>query len=636
MKKTICIILSVLLLLTVFAPAFSAYAPSSPFELITSTATVDGGHKTYTWTDGSGNQVNPFRSSGSSNKLNPKLKAASLPSKYDLRDVGGRAMVTGVSDQGFSSSCWAFAGIGAIESAAIKQGLADSSVNYSESHLIWFAMKGLTQNTEDGAYGDGMDSDYPFDEGGSWCDVVSTVTRGSGLANDADYPFDPEDYTEITVNGVPHCETHNGNFPESARYVSEMFIKDTMVYTEDADAETIKNFIYEHGAITMGIYFSFNLINQDNWAYYTGVKHIPNHDVLCVGWDDNYSRNNFGTLLGGKPRRDGAWLCRNSYAPGDDWSEDGYFWVSYQTATLGPWSGYTVMPAGEFDNIYQYNSYNNLDYVVANDSNTIDFGNVYTAKGHEQLKAVSFFTLQENCTCTVRVYSDVDASKGSPIKGAIVNSATATCDLPTAGYHTVFLSNPVELSPGENWSAVVTLTANDESYVAANVEGQPQYDGVSYTSKTGQSFVGIDNVWYDSTDVIGDNMNNVVLKAFTCGIPEPTGTAVSVSTKAIVTGQSAALSLSNLPSGAAVSWSSSDESVATVDGSGVVTAVSEGAAVITASVTAGGRTKTYGCTVTVVAPQLDPDEHPADEGMSLWERILAFFRRLIEFIRNLF
>lgn len=54
------------------------------------------------------------------------------------------------------------------------------------------------------------------------------------------------------------------------------------------------------------------------------------------------------------------------------------------------------------------------------------------------------------------------------------------------------------------------------------------------------------------------------------------------------------------PNNAVVTWTSSDETVATVEG-GVVTGVSEGSATITATATYGGKTATATCVVTVAA-----------------------------------
>ena len=47
----------------------------------------------------------------------------------------------------------------------------------------------------------------------------------------------------------------------------------------------------------------------------------PNHDVVIIGWDDNYPQENFTT----HPEGDGAFICKNSW--GEEFGEDGYFLV---------------------------------------------------------------------------------------------------------------------------------------------------------------------------------------------------------------------------------------------------------------------------------------------------------------------
>ena len=54
------------------------------------------------------------------------------------------------------------------------------------------------------------------------------------------------------------------------------------------------------------------------------------HAILIVGWDDNYSRDNFRD--NNKPKNDGAWLVKNSWGNYND--EGGYFWISYEDKTL--------------------------------------------------------------------------------------------------------------------------------------------------------------------------------------------------------------------------------------------------------------------------------------------------------------
>ena len=65
-------------------------------------------------------------------------------------------------------------------------------------------------------------------------------------------------------------------------------------------------------------------------------------------------------------------------------------------------------------------------------------------------------------------------------------------------------------------------------------------------------------------------------------------------------GDTETLTASTWPSGGTVTWSSSNEAVATVD-DGVVTAVDPGACVITATTTYLGYTYTADCAVTVVS-----------------------------------
>ena len=49
------------------------------------------------------------------------------------------------------------------------------------------------------------------------------------------------------------------------------------------------------------------------------------HGVVIIGWDDNYSRNNF---VYEKPQNDGAWLILNSW--GSNWGNNGTAWISYE------------------------------------------------------------------------------------------------------------------------------------------------------------------------------------------------------------------------------------------------------------------------------------------------------------------
>lgn len=88
------------------------------------------------------------------------------------------------------------------------------------------------------------------------------------------------------------------------------------------------------------------------------------------------------------------------------------------------------------------------------------------------------------------------------------------------------------------------------------------------------------------------------------GGEEPTPTTPSVtldkSTASIAVEGTETLTATTVPAGQTVTWSSSDDTVATVSG-GVVTGVAAGTATITASITVDGQTYTDTCAVTVTA-----------------------------------
>ena len=62
---------------------------------------------------------------------------------------------------------------------------------------------------------------------------------------------------------------------------------------------------------------------KETGAYWYNGDEKPNHDVVIIGWDDHYSRDNFNQ----PPEGDGAFICANSW--GGEFGDDGYFYVSY-------------------------------------------------------------------------------------------------------------------------------------------------------------------------------------------------------------------------------------------------------------------------------------------------------------------
>ncbi|MCR5402925.1 MAG: InlB B-repeat-containing protein [Butyrivibrio sp.] len=82
--------------------------------------------------------------------------------------------------------------------------------------------------------------------------------------------------------------------------------------------------------------------------------------------------------------------------------------------------------------------------------------------------------------------------------------------------------------------------------------------------------------------------------------PTDTGVSLNLSETFLTQGMEKALKATKKPEGTPVTWSSSDNSVAYVDGRGIVTGLKTGTAIITATITVDGKEYSASCKVTVV------------------------------------
>lgn len=82
-----------------------------------------------------------------------------------------------------------------------------------------------------------------------------------------------------------------------------------MQVIDGKDYEGIKEAVFKYGGVESSLYSTIRssqgssvYYNQNTSAYcYIGTEK-PNHDVVIIGWDDNYSRSNFNTPLEGDGR----------------------------------------------------------------------------------------------------------------------------------------------------------------------------------------------------------------------------------------------------------------------------------------------------------------------------------------------
>ena len=546
-------------------------------------------------------EVSPYR-----NK-----KASTLPSTFDLRNVSGKSYVTSVKNQNPYGTCWAHAALGAIESNMLMQGLG--TYDLSEMHLAWYAFRG---NDKSAAFHNMHSSSFAsvMNHGGNSSYPAALFTRLSGPAYESDVPYgstqpssgSPDDYkTAARVREIYYLKL--GNEPN--------------VNASSSARDIVKRRIMETGAV-VGNYDSnnsaYNKTSEGGTAYYYNSS-STNHAVQIIGWDDNYSRNNFKT----KPNIDGAWLIKNSW--GNQWwngssnvGDNGCFWMSYaQHLTEG--SAFIAEKANTAMKAYYYDALGWCSSYYYMSGSTIHAANVFKAeKDGETLTEIGFITPDNNVKYNINVYTGMSSMPtSSPIpsnKGSAVSSVSGT--MPYAGYHTVNLNTPVTLSEGEYFSIVVTFTNCATAAVEMKIDGWSDnavVDEGSFFSYNGTSWT------------TGKSKNqNATIKAFTVmGTVQGTSPKINdISIEDMYIGQSCSVQFTasgtkpitwsasgNVPAGLAI-----DTSTGELSG----TPTTEGSFTFTVKAENSYGSDTKSCTVNVVSvPEIETEEITGYVGYNL-------------------
>ncbi len=387
-----------------------------------------------------------------------------LPARFDYRETGKKP---GAGDQGELGTCWAFASLMAMESTL----LPEEDWDFSEDHMSRMNSFSLTQ-----------------EEGGQYAMSMAYLLAWQGPVREEDDVygdgFSPEGLAPV-------------------KHVQEIRI------LEEKDYRRIKEAVYETGGVQSSLYTTLQnaestdfYYDPETCAYYYPGEEKPNHNVVIIGWDDDYPRENFTV----QPEGDGAFICLNSW--GEDFGEEGCFYVSYYDTNIGVnnvlYSGIT--DPDEYTGIYQSDLCGWIGQLGYGQEDAW-FCNAYTAGRDEMLMAVGFYATMPGTSYAV--YARVG---GEGPQEQDLTLPLAEGSFTDAGFYTVPLSDGLSINEGEKfWITVYISTPGAVhpvavEYQAPDMGGKADMtDGEGYLSRDGETWVSA-----EQTQSV-----NLCLKAYT-------------------------------------------------------------------------------------------------------------------------
>lgn len=342
--------------------------------------------------------------------VNTKKEESIFPTSYSYISTGRMPYI---KNQGSFSTCWAFAALSALETSILPK----------ERYVF----------SVDNMVGNNGFSSSP-DDGGDYNRAIAYLTAWRGPVLECD---------DIYGDGIIEKSA------EVVKHVQEVQL------IESKNFEAIKRAVFLYGGVESSMYTSMNGVGETSMYYneetssycYIGTEK-PNHDVTIIGWDDNFPRDNFNAALDG----DGAFMCVNSW--GEDFGENGVFYVSYYDSNIGIHNVvYTkVEEPDNYDNIYQSDICGRVGQ-LGYDCEKAFFANVYTAANDEVMQAVGFYATGKNTSYELYLVEDFQFVESFENK-RLLQSGTFTNE----GFYTVELDTDILMEAGKKYAVIVKIT----------------------------------------------------------------------------------------------------------------------------------------------------------------------------------
>lgn len=502
---------------------------------------------------------------------------ASMASRFSLKDIISENVK--IRNQQQTNSCWAFASLSSLETNLAMQDYKKGNItkiyDFSERHLEYATSKYFANNVENK-----KGYNRTAGDGGNFPMAQSYLTNGTGAITEDEMPF------ENNENTIDISEIQNKNVVTE---VDDIEVFEPYSGKSDSEKQKIMNQIKEHiqnyGAVFTQIHGAsssmsdYSCYNNETGAKYCSNEnsHPTDHAVSIIGWDDNYSIDNFAK--DSRPSSNGAWIVRNSWGDKEEYTlsdlkkeifekykdtctskgwnsseeipneviiqigykidgenayyiygDNGYIYVSYEDANVSSGKNFGISKSSNkvnYDKIYQYDELYAANDMYVNNMEIL-LGNIFNrdTTNTEYLTSISINAPE---TYWGKVYVNPNGSSMAKDDLQLVELENGVSDyIIDQGYHTINFKKPIALT-GNSFAVVTSFTgvgAPGETRalitLESKIDGYSKWDDVK--TEVGKCFVAatddLENAsWIDLGKIkeINDSFENgdSTIKAFT-------------------------------------------------------------------------------------------------------------------------